>query len=202
MTGSTSTLDQLVPAPWSARRRAAVAGLLAALLTAFGALGWSGLVVPNLVGGHLGGGTVEVGRVADGRVVDTAVTVRVAVENRGWVAAELTGWEPPATTGIDWRENAEPLPTTLAPGERRILELAATIPDCAEVAAHGAEGFGVVATGPAGITLTRPVEVDGIASTPQWFGHDDGRAPLDPSARAPSWVYSALDWACDPEAHG
>ena len=200
MTGPTSTLGQLVPAPWPARRRAAVAGLIAVLLAAIGLVWWSGIVVPNLAGGHVLGGTAEVGAVLDDRVVDTAATVHVVVENRGWVSAELTGWEPPATSGITWREDVEPLPTTLAPGERLELELSATIPDCAEVAAHGALGFGVVAAGSAGISSTRPVEVDAIASTPRWLNHDRGQPLLDTSARAPSWVYSALDWACDPES--
>lgn len=194
-------LDELVPAPWSTTRRVVVAIVAAVLVGATGLLWWAGVLVPNLVAEPTLSGTAEVGDWEDDSVVDTAFTVRVTIENRGWVPATIHEWQPPRTRGLAWEEPARPLPVTLDPGEVTEIEIAARIASCRQVDARGTAGMDLTTQGPIGLRTTSSVEVGPhIRDLPSW-PTSDGDGPItDLDRHEPSWLYHPLAWACDPSA--
>ena len=197
-----SGVDRLIPPPWSpARRLAGWATLLLAGLVV-GSLWTSGLIVPNLVATGASGSAWEQGEVHDGRVTDVEVVLRYRIENRGWVAATVSGLEPPDTRGVDWRLDSGEPPAELAPGQTVDVELTGYVDDCAEVVGRGADRLVLRAQGPLPLTRSRSVGLPRAALADRWpLPHAaTPKRPVEP--RDPSWVYRALDGPCDPASAG
>lgn len=193
-------LDELVPPPWSTRRRLVVGLVASALVAILGVLWWAGVLTPNLAAQPWLGGTSQVGTSEDEAVVERSVTILVPIENRGWVRATIHDWRPPATDGIAWADAADPLPVTLEPGESVEIEFHAEVASCREVNARGTDGLDLVTQGPLGLRTTSSVDLQSLATIPSWpTGHDDLHL-ADPDRHEPSWLYHVLGWDCDPAA--
>lgn len=194
-------LDELVPPAWSTPQRLLVASALLAATVIAGLVWWSGALVPKLAVEPAMSGHFQPGELDDARVMDTHVTINVPIENRGRFTAKVTGWEPPATSGIAWEDHSPRQPIRLEPGDQIEIMLAGTIEDCLAVDAHGADGLDVTAQGAMSLSWSQTLPVSDFRGAADWLNVDHGRGHIDGSPREPSWLYDALGWACDPAAH-
>lgn len=114
-------VDELVPAPWSATRRAVFTACVAALVGVAVGLWWLGALGPNLA--PITGaawGPQEPG--------DDTVEVQLALHNRGALAIDRLEVSPPELWGAEVTVAAAP--RTLAPGQERDVELRLRVTDC------------------------------------------------------------------------
>ena len=180
---SPPVLDDLVPAPWSPARRAAVVAGVVAAVTCLAVLWWSGAVGPNLapLEGYGFSAASPTGE----------VEVQIEVRNRGLVTVRDLELVPPTLTGGTVVASA-PI-AELAPGDRVQVSFLLADVDCDRLRPPRDER-GLTFSGRSGLvhrTATVRVPI-GLDEPARW------RDP-DLQARA-SWWYAIGAGACDPDA--
>jgi hypothetical protein len=201
--GDERDLDQLIPPPWSARRRVVL--LLAVL--AVGALLIvtlrSGLLGPRLAEGDVSGGSVQAGDPQQ-MVAERHVLIR----NVAWMPVAIEAAELPPLEGVSWG-SVQGLPVTLEPGESHEVVVSFVVAGC-EV---DVQGYGVLPLrARSGIAQARIVQVpvaawnDPLQREHYFIGAEDHPlSTVDEDAwmtlppwpdQPPSWLLDAIHAPC------
>jgi hypothetical protein len=108
----------------TARRLRVGAAIVAIAAVSAGALGWSGLIVPNIGWPRDGGWGASTS--------PELITHEVVVENKGWAPVEVLGMGR-SGAGLELVEVRGTFPTTLEAGQTMQAELVYRVTDCAAV---------------------------------------------------------------------
>lgn len=182
---------RIVPASWRMRRRWIAAGLVI-VLTAIGVTASEvGVFGPQLSEAARYGSFVETP--GDGTVVGG---LELAIRNDGRFEAQLTAFDAPELSGVEWRP-PDALPTTIDPGDTATVTLEFEVEAC-QLDARGYDRFdlvgssGVIDDRSVTVEPARPAEVVERRATPA----DDGTPRPPWPEQTASWLLEVLEPAC------
>jgi hypothetical protein len=194
-TGSRELVDQLVPPPWSRRRRLVTAAVVTAAAITLGALWWTGTLGPNIgpVSGY-GYGALDrtVGTTVEGTRRGT-VEIQLELANRGWFPVrDLEVHAPPFLSGSFVQPGG---PVELGPRHREQVTFHLVVDDCRRFQAAPFPGLSIHGTSngvPARGRALHVLGADHVEDRPSW---DDAAEP-----GVSSWWYELAKAVCDPDA--